>query len=151
MRSTVFFPIIFLLCVKISAQTITFTYDIRGNQLTETKQGTLTATVTTNVDAGLGSLRAAIACVADGGTVTYDQPATSMTLLSTPLSIPKNVTIQGIGPSDKPEITVPPSGITIRSGKTLTLQNVDIKSTAPTQTFSGPGGVKVTGSTTIKQ
>ncbi len=40
MRSTVFLAIVLLIWVKISAQTITFTYDTRGNQLTETIEGT---------------------------------------------------------------------------------------------------------------
>ena len=45
MRRTVFISIVILVWVKMSAQTITFTYDGRGNQLTETNGGNLTDTV----------------------------------------------------------------------------------------------------------
>lgn len=110
------------------------------------------ATVTSNADAGLGSLRAAIACVPENGKVYYDQPATATTVLTTLLTIDKNVTIFGVGPLDRPEITTDPAtGISIDALKTLTLKDIDLKSTAPIQTIFGTGALSITGTTVGKQ
>jgi hypothetical protein len=110
------------------------------------------AVVTSTADAGPGTLRAALNCVVEGGTIMYDQPTTSTTVLTTPLIIDKNVTIMGLSPSSRPEITTDPtSGISIDATKTLTLKDVDIKSTSPTQTFTGLGEVSITGTTVGKQ
>jgi hypothetical protein len=112
-----------------------------------------TAAVTSSNDSGAGSLRAAIACIAENGIITYDQPTTTTTILTTPLTIDKNVTIQGLSGVARPEITTDPaaaSGIIINVDKTLTLQNVDFKSTNPAQTFSGAGNVSITGLTISK-
>ncbi len=111
------------------------------------------ATVTSSDDSGSGTLRAAITCVAENGKVFYDQPTTTTTILTAPLTIDKNVTIQGLSDVARPEITTDPaaaSGIIINVDKTLTLQNVDIKSTNPAQTFSGAGNVSITGLTISK-
>jgi hypothetical protein len=111
------------------------------------------ATVTSPDDSGTGTLRAAITCVAENGKVFYDQPTTTTTILTAPLTIDKNVTIQGLSDVARPEITTDPaaaSGIIINVDKTLTLQNVDIKSTNPAQTFSGAGNVSITGLTISK-
>ena len=107
--------------------------------------------VTSTADAGPGTLRAALACVSDGGTITYDQPTTTTTVLTAPLAIDKNVTIMGASASARPEITTSTSGISIDAAKTLTLQDVDIKSTAPTQTLLGPGAVNISGMTVSKE
>jgi hypothetical protein len=110
-------------------------------------------TVTSTADAGPGTLRAALACVVDGGTIMYDQPTTVTTVLTAPLTIDKNVTIMGLDAANRPEITTSSSGISIDALKTLTLQNVDVKSTppAPTQTFTGAGSVSISGLTVGKQ
>lgn len=107
--------------------------------------------VTSTADAGAGTLRAALACVTDGGTIMYDQPTTVSTVLTAPLTIDKNVTIMGSSPSSRPEITTSASGISVDAGKTLTLKDVDIKSTAPTQTFGGAGSVSISGTTVAKE
>jgi hypothetical protein len=109
--------------------------------------------VTSSDDSGTGTLRAAITCVAENGKVFYDQPTTTTTILTAPLTIDKNVTIQGLSDVARPEITTDPaaaSGIIINVDKTLTLQNVDIKLTNPAQTFSGAGNVSITGLTISK-
>jgi hypothetical protein len=108
-------------------------------------------TVTSTADAGPGTLRAALNCVVDGGTIMYDQPATATTVLTAPLTIDKNVTIMGASSSSRPEITTSTSGISINVDKTLILKDVDVKSTAPTQTFTGAGAVSITGMTVGKQ
>jgi hypothetical protein len=97
-------------------------------------------------NSGLNSLRKIVECAPDGSTITYDQPMTTQSLLTAPLTIDKNLTIQGAGPTDRPEITVPSTGITITSTKVLTLENVDIKSTG-SAAFSGMGTVIIEGTT----
>jgi len=102
-------------------------------------------------DAGFNTLRSVYGCITEGGTITYDQPTTVTTVLTAPLDFTKSVTIQGLDSNNRPEITLPAVGSAISAGKVLTLQDVDIKSTAPTQTFSGPGDVLITGTTVGKQ
>lgn len=109
-----------------------------------------TAAVTSSSDSGAGSLRAAIACIAENGTITYDQPTITTTILTTPLTIDKNVTIQGLSDVARPEITIDPI-ININATRTLTLHNVDIKSTSPAQSFGGAGDVSITGTTVSKE
>lgn len=108
------------------------------------------AIVSSSSDSGAGTLRAAIECLGEGGTITYDQPTTAATILTTPLNITKSVTIQGLSSASRPEITVPAAGVSIDATKTLTLQNVDVKSSG-TATFSGAGDVSITGTTVGKQ
>lgn len=108
------------------------------------------AIVSSSADSGAGTLRAAIECLGEGGTITYDQPTTAATVLTTPLNITKSVTIQGLSSASRPEITVPAAGVSIDATKTLTLQNVDVKSSG-TATFSGAGDVSITGTTVGKQ
>lgn len=109
--------------------------------------------VKNTADTGLHSLRSVYNCINEGGTITYDQggmPATSTTVLTTPLNITKSVTIQGLSAASRPEITVPAAGVSIDATKTLTLQNVDVKSNG-TATFTGTGNVSITGTTVGKQ
>ena len=107
--------------------------------------------VKSTADAGLHSLRSVYNCITEGDTITYDQPTTVSTVLTTPLDITKSVTIQGLSDTARPEISVPALGISISSGKTLTLENVDVKSTTPNPTFTGTGDVSITGKTVSKQ
>ncbi len=108
------------------------------------------AIVSSSADSGAGTLRAAIECLGEGGTITYDQPTTAATVLTTPLNITKSVTIQGLSSASRPEITVPAAGVSIDATKTLTLQNVDVKSSG-SATFTGAGDVSITGTTVGKQ
>jgi hypothetical protein len=57
----------------------------------------------------------------------------------------------GLDAANRPEITTSSSGISIDALKTLTLKDVDVKSTAPTQTFTGAGSVSISGLTVGKQ
>ncbi len=108
--------------------------------------------VKTTADAGFNSLRSVYNCISEGGTITYDQPTTVTTVLTAPLNITKSVTIQGLSNVARPEITIPAGGMNISDMKTLTLENVDVKSTA-TDTFTGTGTVeiKMNATTVIKQ
>ena len=91
------------------------------------------AIVTNSANAGSGSLRDVIGCVVEGGTVTYDQPAVTTTILTDILNINKSITILGLSNIAKPEITVDfttlgvNSGILIGTNKTVILNNVDFK------------------------
>ncbi len=107
---------------------------------------------------GLNSLRSVLSCATDGATITYNQPTVTGTTLTTPLTITKNVTILGLSDMERPEIVVPSTGIVIANNKTLTLKDVDVKSTA-TPTFDiaapvmgeVPGAVSIIGTTVGKQ
>ncbi|MBC7884177.1 MAG: choice-of-anchor I family protein [Saprospiraceae bacterium] len=92
-----------------------------------------TAIVTNSANDGSGTLRAVIGCVIEGGTVTYDQPTTTTTILTDILNINKSISILGLNNMAKPEITVDfsalglNSGILIGNGKTINIKNVDFK------------------------
>ena len=122
--------------------------------------------VKNSADAGFNTLRSVYNCIADGGPtpITYDQPTTSTTLLTNPLTINKTLTIMGAGPTDKPEITVDfttlgvSPGIMIGTNKTVTIMNVDVKDINNTNMVNnavievqGTGTLKVTGSTVINK
>jgi hypothetical protein len=116
---------------------------------------TTSAVVTSSADSGAGSLRAAIACIAEGGTITYDQPTTTTTILTTALTITKNLTIQGNGVVN-PEITldlptIGGTGITVNTSKALTLQDVNIKviTSGSDVALAGDGEVIIAASTII--
>ncbi len=91
-----------------------------------------TSVVTSSANDGYGSLRAAITCSVDGGIITYDQPSTSSTLLTSTLNIQKNIHIYGQSSIQKPEITVDFTslgqlpGITIGAGKQISIKDVDV-------------------------
>jgi len=122
--------------------------------------------VKNSADAGFNTLRSVYNCIADGGPtpITYDQPTTTTTLLTNPLTINKTLTIMGAGPASKPEITVDftglgmSPGIMIGTGKTVTLMDVDIKDINNTNMpnnavieVQSTGTLKVTGSTVINK
>ncbi|MBK8700102.1 MAG: hypothetical protein IPN29_11460 [Saprospiraceae bacterium] len=114
--------------------------------------------VTNNANAGIGTLRFNISCLEEGDTITFDQPSITQSLLTTPLNIHKNVTIKGLSFQFKPEISIDfthigtNTGLILSNGKTLTLNDVDVKAVN-----NGPGGtlienngtLKVTGSTIL--
>ena len=97
--------------------------------------------IVTNVaDAGAGTLRAAIDCVIEGGTITYDQQATppvESNLLTNALDINKSLTIRGLSQTQKPIITAdfaqiaPDSAIKIMNEKTVKLVDVDFSELNP--------------------
>ena len=60
-----------------------------------------TLTVTTTADSGAGSLRDTIAAASDGDTIQFDAALNgqTITLTSAELVIDKNITINGLGPS----------------------------------------------------
>lgn len=105
--------------------------------------------VVNSLDSGSGSLRSVLECVTDGGTILYDQPVTNSTVLIAPLDIEKNVFIQGLSPTMRPEITIDfnqtINGINVQENKTLYLRNVDIKLINPlnSTTFTGAGNVHI--------
>lgn len=85
--------------------------------------------VRTNSDAGLYSLRDAISCASDNGTVTIEFPAYNQTIaLNSPITIDKNLTINGF-PSKN--ITISGAGyagsvFSIASGKTVNINGLKI-------------------------
>ncbi|MBK9254153.1 MAG: hypothetical protein IPM42_01555 [Saprospiraceae bacterium] len=143
-------PSTFLSSTNISnpmANAVTTTTEYTA-QVTDQNSCTNTMLVSVNVEgtvvknsgnAGFNSLRNVYDCITEGGTITYDQPATDESLLTVPLDITKSVTIQGLGPDDgdRPMITIPGVGLNISSGKTLTLDNVDVTSSGVP--FEGTG------------
>ncbi len=120
-----------------------------------------TSIVTNSADAGTGTLREAIGCIIDGGTVIYDQPTTLSSVLINPLTINKNLTLMGLSETQKPEITVDftsmgtNAGIKIEGGNTVNIKNVDLKDINNTNMPANSvldiqaGTVKVLGSTQI--
>lgn len=83
-------------------------------------------TVVKNQDnAGDGSLRNVLECIAENGIITYDLPLINSTILTSPLIVNKNVSIHGTI-SLRPEIQVDfnqaAHGIEIQSNKNLILK-----------------------------
>lgn len=105
--------------------------------------------VNNNLDDGAGSLRRAVTCNPEGTTITF-APAVTQINLTSQLAVTKNMTLQGISAISRPEIITSSGGINISTGKTLTLQNVDIRHTG-SQTVQGGGTLNITGTTVAKQ
>ncbi len=119
----------------------------------------LNAKVTSSENLGAGTLRAAINCLQDGGNITFDQsgnPTTTYSDISTTLLIDKNITITGLNVSNRPLINLDflniNSVITLQSGKTLELINVDLKAinhSGSKTYFEGSGSIKINGFTSF--
>ncbi len=126
-----------------------------------------TAAVTSSADSGAGSLRAAIDCVADGGTVTN---ASITSMMTDPIFINKNVIISGTGTASidfdfaASGLSTGTFGLQIAAGKTVTLNNLNIVDRANPDMSSpsikpvidlmtgNPGGnLIINGSTTISK
>jgi hypothetical protein len=105
--------------------------------------------VTNGLDDGPGSLRRAVTCNSEGSTITFASGVSQVNLASV-LSVTKNMNLQGISNISRPEIVTTSAGINISAGKTLTLQNVDLKHTG-SQTVTGGGTLNITGTTVTKQ
>lgn len=101
-------------------------------------------------NSGFNSLRNVIQCANENSVITYDQSIVNATILTTPLQINKNLTLAGLSAAQRPQITLPSTGLSIISGKVLTLQNIDLKSINNNPTFIDPGSVNITGLTVIK-
>ena len=108
-----------------------------------------TTVVNTSANNGPGSLRRNISCNPEGTTLTFSTGVTQV-VLTEALSVTKSMTLQGISATQRPEIVTSPSGINIFSGKTLTLQNIDVRHTGG-QTINGGGTLLITGITVGKQ
>ncbi len=105
--------------------------------------------VSNGLNDGIGSLRRAVTCNSEGATITFASGITQINLTSQ-LTVTKNMNLQGISAISRPEIITSATGINISAGKTLTLQNVDIRHTG-SQTVSGGGTLNITGTTVTKQ
>lgn len=154
-------PATFLSAINISnpmANAVTTTTAYTA-QVTDQNNCSNTMIVSVNVEgtvvknsgnAGFNTLRGVYDCITEGGIITYDQPTTDESILTVPLDITKSVTIQGLNDMNRPEITIPAAGMNIATGKTLTLENVDVKYTG-SGTFTGSGTVEIIGTTVGKE
>lgn len=137
-------------------QSATYTITVTGNygctgsaSVSITVEGTV---VVHPGNDGPGTLRSVYECIQESGTIFYDQPVVAHSLLTAPLDIYKNVTVQGLSMNMRPEIRfdygTAGSGsgsmthaLHLRPGKTLHLRNTDIKlinqSNKPVITGSG--------------
>src|SRR5690242_5874259 len=87
----------------------------------DTGQAQATLVVTSTADSGAGTLRNAIAAAGGGGVITFNLPNPStITLTSSELTIPANLTIQGPGAdqltisgANARRIFVVPSGVSL--------------------------------------
>jgi hypothetical protein len=98
---------------------------------------------------GPRTLRSVLGCISELGTVTYDLPSVSHSLLTAPILINKSVTIAGLNMDNRPEIRFNMEsighGFNLSTGKTLTLQNTDLKLLSQSQkpAFVGLGTVSI--------
>ncbi|MBK9043938.1 MAG: hypothetical protein IPN97_12315 [Saprospiraceae bacterium] len=115
----------------------------------------------------VGTLRNVLSCVSDGSIITFD-PGVPTSFFTEPLTIKKNITLQGVAALDfdfsNAALSSSTFGLRIGVGKTVTLHNIDIidknnpNSTPPSlvpiilvQTGM-PGGTLInTGATTISK
>ena len=104
--------------------------------------------VTSSADNGIGSLRQRLSCNSEGSTITFAAGINQVNLTSS-LIIDKNMTLQGTSQAQRPNIITSSAGITIQSGKTLTVQNVDIQHSG-SQTINGTGTLSISGLTVGK-
>jgi hypothetical protein len=132
-----------------SSYTVTVS-NIAGCTGTKTQSITVENNVVlNNNNTGPGSLRYIMVCVAEGGTILYDQPFNNLTILTTPLIIDKNVNINGLNSNARPIIAVDfnqtNQGIILSENKTLTLRNLDLKLINPQNKvyFTGAGSVSI--------
>jgi hypothetical protein len=127
--------------------TVTGNYGCTGSaSVSVTTEGTI---VTNTLNDGPGTLRSVYGCINQFGTITYDLPSVNYSLLTQPFLIDKSVTIAGLNINNRPEIRFDMEsishGFNLSSGKTLTLQNTDLKLLNQTQkpAFMGLGSVSV--------
>ncbi|MBK8700100.1 MAG: hypothetical protein IPN29_11450 [Saprospiraceae bacterium] len=116
--------------------------------------------VTNSGNSGVGTLRYILGCIADGSTITYNQPTVITTTLTDQLIIDKNITIMGLNSGSRPEITVDFNtlgmnpGIIILAGKTVVLKDVDVKAInngANNSLIDNFGVLNVTGASNISK
>lgn len=100
-------------------------------------------------NAGLNSLRNVFLCALENSTITYDQPFVTGTILTSTFVFNKSITISGFSSDLRPQITLPLSGLNIPAGKVLTLDNVDLKSSA-SSINANHGSINITGRSVFK-
>jgi len=127
--------------------TVTGNYGCTGSaSVSVSTEGTV---VMSSLNDGPRTLRSVLGCISELGTITYDLPSVSHSLLTAPLLINKSVTIAGLNIDNRPEIRFDMEsinhGFNLSPSKTLTLQNTDIKLLNQTQkpTFIGLGTVSI--------
>lgn len=101
-------------------------------------------------NAGFNSLRNVVNCAEENAIITFDQPAVSGSVLTTPLTISKHLTFLGLNSTLRPLITLPSNGLSIYSNKTLTLENIDIKTPINISQTLNTGDLNIKGTTVIK-
>jgi hypothetical protein len=94
-------------------------------------------------------LRNVFLCALENSTITYDQPFVTGTILTSTFVFNKSITISGFSSDLRPQITLPLSGLNIPAGKVLTLDNVDLKSSA-SSINANHGSINVTGMSVFK-
>ncbi len=98
---------------------------------------------------GPRTLRSVLSCISELGTVTYDLPSVSHSLLTAPLLINKSVTIASLNIDNRLEIRFDMEsinhGFNLSAGKILTLQNTELKLLNQSQkpAFIGLGAVSI--------
>jgi uncharacterized protein (TIGR02145 family) len=117
----------------------------------------LNAVIASPYNSGAGTLRASVQCLESGGTITWS-PTTDRTLLTTPITIDKNIIISQSNPANNPEIIVDllnaSTGFIFSSNAVLNLNNVDItvRNHSGTKTVAeGGGSLLVSGYTVVEK
>jgi hypothetical protein len=117
-----------------------------------------TNVITNNQNSGPGSIRSVLECVAENGDVFFDQPINDHTILTTSLTVNKNVRLIGLSPTLRPYIEVDlgvnNSVIQVNAGRTMTLKDVDIQmvnQTGAKPYFTGAGQVLISGITEVEE
>lgn len=106
---------------------------------------------------GHGTLRNILSCALDGDTITYDQPTTLQSELSTSIVIDKNIVLKGLNLNNRPTISIDFDqvvfGFEIENDKTLTLQNIDLHLEKPAgkSTVTGEGSLIITKVTVVTE
>ena len=85
---------------------------------------TCSATVSSNGNSGAGTLRSSLQCLTEGSTINYGTGVNP--ILTTPLLIDKNITLQGTGSTTIDLNFSGTYGIRVAPGKTLTLKDMKI-------------------------
>jgi hypothetical protein len=117
-----------------------------------------TNVITSNQNSGPGSIRSVLECIIENGDVYFDQPMIDHSLITSPLTVNKNVRLIGLSPVMRPYISADlganNSNIQISNGKTLTFKDIDLRMTNQTGNmpyFAGTGQVFITGITEVME
>lgn len=120
-----------------------------------TCQNTMHALISSPKNEGAGTLRAAVACLEDGGTIVFDQN-TDRALITDSIIIDKDISIDGTNSSLSPQIIIDllncSSGLLFTSGATLALEdvNLQLKNHSANKSFiKGNGSLSIDGNTNL--